>query len=393
MKLLLYHHSLLLLGVVVVVVVAVISGDITTANAMSVPIPTKEEYLVHGLDEIEPAFATFQGDMYAGLVPTTLFSDITTSTTTSSTSNETTSTTIGKLMFWLFVPDNVIHDDTIVIWLNGGPGCSSFAGCLFEHGPVTIPLHPAGFYGTDDDPKILQPNVYAWTNATIMLYVEQPHSVGFGSGPDPTTEIDVGHDFYHFLQNLYTIFRTTTVTTADPTTTTNTTIDDTNVDNDTSTTNSSSSSSLVLDDKRLFLFGESYAGMYVPSIAHYIHQENKKIKQQQQKQQQSTTTSSSSSNVINLQGIGVGNGWIDVMIQGPTVIDFLWWHGMLDLYTAKEFHQSWANCIGGVPQRHPFHNFTTPDECGVGNVALLSAGDNAVEWGSPNVYDITTYDK
>lgn len=306
---------------------------ISTADAAAL---TKDQYVVHGLAEIEPAFDSFEGDMYAGLIPTTLLSDL-----------QNADDSPGKLMFWLFEADNVTNDDAIVIWMNGGPGCSSLSGCLFEHGPVTVPLHPAGFYGTDDDPKTLEPNRYTWTKATRMLYVEQPHGVGFGYGPDPINEMEVGENFYNFLQNFYTIFDT-------------------------------------LLDKKLYLFGESYAGMYVPSIAHAIHEGNKKQKTQQLEQSLVT---------INLQGIGVGNGWIDVMIQGPTVIDYLWWHGMLDMYTARELHQSWENCVGGVPARHPFHNFTTPDECGVGNVALLSAGDDLLDWGTPNVYDITTFDK
>lgn len=53
-----------------------------------------------------------------------------------------------------------------------------------------------------------------------------------------------------------------------------------------------------LAQKRLYLTGESYAGMYIPSIARGIHLRNKKL------------PSSSSLRHINLSGAAIGNGWI-----------------------------------------------------------------------------------
>ena len=53
-----------------------------------------------------------------------------------------------------------------------------------------------------------------------------------------------------------------------------------------------------LAEKKLYLSGESYAGMYVPSIARGIHLRNKKL------------ASSSSLRHINLSGAAIGNGWI-----------------------------------------------------------------------------------
>jgi hypothetical protein len=85
------------------------------------------DFLVTGLDEIEPAFADYPGKMYSGLLPVD-HGDV----------------VKGELMFWLFAPDEPIgvsNQKTLTTWLNGGPGCSSFfAGIFFEHGPVTIPL-------------------------------------------------------------------------------------------------------------------------------------------------------------------------------------------------------------------------------------------------------------
>jgi hypothetical protein len=179
------------------------------------------DYRVHGLEDIEPAFAQFDGHMYAGLMSTI---DVT-------SKHHSAEDEEGALMFWLFVPSEPVYDDTLVIWLNGGPGCSSMSGCLFENCPATIPRKPAGYFPIDAQAP-LEPNPYAWTHATPIMYVEQPHGTGFSQGPYPNNETDVGRDFYNFLQNLFDLF-----------------------DND-------PEAETQLRNKRLHFFGESYAGTY-----------------------------------------------------------------------------------------------------------------------------------
>jgi hypothetical protein len=91
------HKSLLLFSAV--------CGGISAA---ALKLPDKSELLVGPeLGQIEgyEAFAKFQGDMYAGMLPT-------------NNGNRT-----GEMMFWLFQPHTQAIENSMVIWLNGGPGC------------------------------------------------------------------------------------------------------------------------------------------------------------------------------------------------------------------------------------------------------------------------------
>lgn len=116
-------------------------GTGTGTGTITTSIPTPQDYLVQGLADIEPAFRSFEdsgGAMYAGLVPTTLYSDL------PNRDGKEGEQQVGELMFWLFAPGRPKFDDTLLIWNNGGPGCSSLSGALFENAPVTIPHFPAG---------------------------------------------------------------------------------------------------------------------------------------------------------------------------------------------------------------------------------------------------------
>lgn len=131
-----------------------------------------------------------------------------------------------KLFFWFFPPGPQGSLDDLIFWTNGGPGCSSLEGILQENGPFSWS------YGQAKP----TPNQYSWTNLSSVLWVEQPVGTGFSQGtPNIMDEDDLAAQLVGFLQQFLEVFS-------------------------------------ELKNKRFYLTGESYAGVYVPYIANYIYE-------------------------------------------------------------------------------------------------------------------------
>lgn len=106
---------------------------------------------------------------------------------------------VSELYFWFFPSENELAGDEILIWLNGGPGCSSLEGLLQENGPFLWQ------YGTYKPVK----NPYTWVNLTNVVWVEQPAGTGFSQKkgtPSATNEIEVAEQFLGFWKNFMETF-------------------------------------------------------------------------------------------------------------------------------------------------------------------------------------------
>ncbi|CAN6938400.1 unnamed protein product [Brassica oleracea] len=65
-------------------------------------------------------------------------------------------------------------EDPLLIWLSGGPGCSSISGLLFENGPLAMKLDV--YNGTL--PSLVS-TTYSWTKTSSIIYLDQPVETGF----------------------------------------------------------------------------------------------------------------------------------------------------------------------------------------------------------------------
>lgn len=100
------------------------------------------------------------------------------------------------LFYWFFESRNNPENDPVVLWLNGGPGCSSLTGLFLELGPASI------------NKKIeLFNNAYSWNNNASVIFLDQPVNVGYsyGSGTVSNT-VAAGQDVYALLTLFFTQF-------------------------------------------------------------------------------------------------------------------------------------------------------------------------------------------
>lgn len=137
------------------------------------------------------------------------------------------STSPDNALFFIFQPTTGPPRDEIVIYLNGGPGWSSFESFFQETGRFTW---KPGTYRPVENP-------YSWVNETNMLWVDQPIGTGYSTGtPVATTLEETSQDFINFLRNFETLFG--------------------------------------ISKFKIYVTGESYAGRYVPYIASAMLDQN-----------------------------------------------------------------------------------------------------------------------
>jgi len=173
------------------------------------------------------------------------------------------------LFFWFFESREAPADAPLVLWLNGGPGCSSSTGLLFELGPCSIA----------NKGKNTTYNPYSWNAHANIIFLDQPVNVGFSYADDGTTVSTspvAGKDVYAFLElflNRYPKYA----------------------------------------KAPFHIAAESYGGTYAPNFASVIFKEN----------QQLALAPRPTIKHINLASVILANGLTDPYIQMASVPDYV----------------------------------------------------------------------
>ncbi|GKA52218.1 putative serine carboxypeptidase-like protein 23 [Tanacetum coccineum] len=195
----------------------------------------------------------------------------------------------GRSLFYYHVESQLDSaSKPLVLWLNGGPGCSSVGlGAFTEIGP----------FGVNPD-KTLYARKFAWNEVANMLFLESPASVGF-SYSNTTSDYNIigdkitAEDTLVFLMTWFAKYP-------------------------------------QYKGRDFYLAGESYAGFYIPELAEVILN--------------FTRDSQSTFPIINLKGFMIGNGLLEDVNDTIGIIDFVWINSLVSDETRQEYLKA---CSGG----------------------------------------------
>ncbi|XP_023640524.1 serine carboxypeptidase-like 9 isoform X2 [Capsella rubella] len=102
----------------------------------------------------------------------------------------------AQLFYYFIKSENNPEEDPLLLWLNGGPGCSSNTGLLLEIGPVALTSEV--YNGSV--PSLVS-TTYSWTKVASIIFLDQPVGAGFSYSKTPlgktsdTNEVKMIHEF------------------------------------------------------------------------------------------------------------------------------------------------------------------------------------------------------
>jgi carboxypeptidase C (cathepsin A) len=199
-----------------------------------------------------------------------------------------------------------------------------------RHGPYKL-----GGDGTLTD------NSFSWNAHATYLMIDQPAGTGLSvvEGPHAwaRTEQEATDQLYHGLQQLLAQFP-------------------------------------QYRELEFFVFGESFAGSYIPMLATRILKGN-----------------AASEPPIKLSGIGVGDGWVDPYVQQATYGDYAYAHGLIGLHEKSEVDRLYAACAKCIVESAPVASRKADRVCNLieAYIAKVSGGANVYDVRETGTYDFS----
>ncbi|PNW80334.1 hypothetical protein CHLRE_07g313164v5 [Chlamydomonas reinhardtii] len=202
----------------------------------------------------------------------------------------------------------------VLLWLTGGPGCSSLDAFIYEHGPFKFSFAgerqgqqgPGQAGGNKAREVVIEPNPYSWTKAATVIYVDSPAGAGMSYSGRP--EVDYHTDDQYTVADLVTFLEGLTERYPE------------------------------LATAPFHIAGESYAGVYVPLLAEAVVRANKRRKAAGRPQ------------LVQLQGYAVGNPVTDDVLDGNGQMTFAAAMGYVDPPTWAAMREACADMFWNATQ-------------------------------------------
>ncbi|CAK8577420.1 unnamed protein product [Lathyrus sativus] len=174
----------------------------------------------------------------------------------------------------------------LLIWLQGGPGCSSMIANFYELGPYRVTKS-----------LTLQPNPGSWNRIFGLLFLDSPIGTGFSVASTPQ---EIPTDQTGVAKHLFAAI--TRFVQLDP----------------------------VFNHRPIYITGESYAGKYVPAIGYYILEKNAELKESQR---------------VNLAGLAIGDGLTDPVTQVVTHAANAYYVGLINEKQKNEMEKAQLEAV------------------------------------------------
>ncbi|CAN4121562.1 unnamed protein product [Withania somnifera] len=182
----------------------------------------------------------------------------------------TVNSTSGSSIFYTYYeaqkPRTPLYETPFLIWLQGGPGCSSMLGNFYELGPFRVSSslrHNVGHL-------VLEPNPGSWNRIFGVLFLDNPIGTGFSIASSqeeiPRSQHDVAKHLFIAMREFVGLDK-------------------------------------LFENRPFYVTGESYAGKYVPAFAYFTLRKNKGLPKSRR---------------LNLAGVAIGNGLTDPEVQVAT---------------------------------------------------------------------------
>eukprot|EP01104_Vermistella_antarctica_P013863 TRINITY_DN4269_c0_g1_i2.p1 TRINITY_DN4269_c0_g1~~TRINITY_DN4269_c0_g1_i2.p1 ORF type:complete len:929 (-),score=117.32 TRINITY_DN4269_c0_g1_i2:331-3117(-) len=230
----------------------------------------------------------------------------------------------GNMFYWYFEPRNGNKAAPVVLWLQGGPACSDMIALFTELGPYSI----------NPSTNTRERNPNSWNEEYGLLFVDQPVGTGWSylstKSGYVTTETQMAKELSLGIHNIY------------------------------------DKHSDLLANRDLYVMGESYAGKYIPALAHELLTAYDDTSQLPQ---------------IDLKGIGIGNGWTDPYHQTLRQGDFAFNAGLVDLGELDRMNVAGSLAMASVNKTRWSTAFSESDR----QLNIQTAGLRC------NVYDIREF--